>query len=391
MQDFHPLQPDAYIEPFVHSSVMERIAPFQVMILYDREKNSFDSAYLEHFPSKKVKEEVAENNIFPIIQSETFIIWQEMYEENHHLFYKLRLRARKEMMQRVTDFLVAKFFVIYEASLFPFLQTDFHRKWKFMESLHAKFEQSLEKQTKLTSETAWEQFNQWFKSYLTKQILSIMEKRYGADQLNQMPADTINPLFFQEMNKNLSDNQSFLQEFTKMVNHYLKSGVEHVYLNIKNVTVYLEGRPKTIDVKGYLLQQMKKGTEKLDVYTHFQFRLHAVFQHFLMGSLRQTKLFSKQVIAYDPYRKKWEKRLGRYLSWRWRTQARKGNYIQPHKVGTLLGKINMQENYTAPSRLRNRLETALDVLAEDGVIQSWQYESWDEAIALKKGWFEKWK
>ena len=153
----------------------------------------------------------------------------------------------------------------------------------------------------------------------------------------------------------------------------------------------MEGSPKTIDVKGHLLQQMKKDTEKLDVHTHFQFRLHTVFQHFLMGSYRQTKLFSKQVIAYDPYRKKWEKRLGRYLSWRWRTQARKGNYIQPHKVGTLLGKINMQENYSAPSRLRDRLETALDVLAEDGVIQSWQYESWDEAIALKKGWFEKWK
>src|SRR5699024_4011295 len=166
--------------------------------------------------------------------------------------------------------------------------------------------------------------------------------------------------------------------------------LEHVYVNIKNVTIYVQGSPKAIDVKGYLLQQMKKDTEKLDVHTHFQFRLHAVFQHFLMGSLRQTKLFSKQVIAYDPYRKKWEKRLGRYLSWRWRTQARKGNYIQPHKVRTLLGKINMQENYSAPSRLRDRLETALDVLAEDGVIQSWQYESWDEAIALQKGWFEKW-
>src|SRR5699024_5455620 len=167
--------------------------------------------------------------------------------------------------------------------------------------------------------------------------------------------------------------------------------LEHVYLNIKNVTVYVEGSPKTIDVKGHLLQQMKRDTEKLDVHTHFQFRLHAVFQLFLMGSPRQTKLFSKQVIAYDPYRKKGEKRLGRYLSWRWRTQARKGNYIQPHKVGTLLAKINMQENYSAPSRLRDRLETALDVLAEDGVIQSWQYESWDETIALKKGWFEKWK
>src|SRR5699024_2961062 len=125
--------------------------------------------------------------------------------------------------------------------------------------------------------------------------------------------------------------------------------------------------------------------EKLDVHTHFQFRLHAVFQHFLMGSLRQTKLFSKQVIAYDPYRKKWEKRLGRYLSWRWRTQARKGNYIQPHKVGTLLAKINMQETKALKKGwFEKRKKATLDIFPQKEIINYYQRLTRKDSPPLKK-------
>lgn len=88
----------------------ERIQDFQVIILYDREKNAFNHDYLLTFPSKNLKEKISGNQIFPRIKSQTFIIWQEAYDENRALFYKLRLRARTEMHLRLTEFMVAKYF-----------------------------------------------------------------------------------------------------------------------------------------------------------------------------------------------------------------------------------------------------------------------------------------
>ena len=38
----------------------------------------------------------------------------------------------------------------------------------------------------------------------------------------------------------------------------------------------------------------------------------------------------------------------------------------------------------------DRLEKALDTLQQDGVIASWQYDRWDEAIAQQRGWGQVW-
>lgn len=483
MQEFKPLQTDMLSGNNIQSPLTQRIKPFQVMVLYNKEKNHFDYEYLAHFPHHYVKEKVAQKDIFPLFQSETFIIWQNTYEQNYHLFYKLRLRAREEMMSRVTEFLVAKFFVTHETSLISLLQSDYRRKWNFIEALYDEFGTLLENETKLTSELSWNQFNKWFTSYLTQKILKMMENEHGERTLQNMSESDLNQLFYQEMNRNLAENHKFLQQFTTMVNRYLEKGMEQFFdfvlqssstlksllktyqikfpitgemdlkekyftgmsnalyqcivenlskwdrkckeskmsfnmgkmkgemqvddaalsyitgieadvldilackyvdqpekcetghkvllddilkqrglmpklsgngrrggfekkqreqlkntlfvlkqisLKAENVIVYREGKPAVIEVQGHLVQNIQiLGEHTLDRETYVWFSLHPVFQHFLIGSHRQTKLFSKQVITYDPYRKKWEKRLGRYLSWRWRIQARKGDYIQP--------------------------------------------------------------
>lgn len=85
------------------------------------------------------------------------------------------------------------------------------------------------------------------------------------------------------------------------------------------------------------------------------------------------------------------KNLIRYLSWRWRTQARKGDYLQPHKIRTLLEATGKEMNERTPSRTRDRLEQAFDTLLEDGVIAAWHYEKWDESIASTNGWSRIWE
>jgi DNA-binding XRE family transcriptional regulator len=82
--------------------------------------------------------------------------------------------------------------------------------------------------------------------------------------------------------------------------------------------------------------------------------------------------------------------LARYLSWQWRIQARQGEYSRPYRVNTLLEAVGEQLNERRPSATRDRLEKALDTLQQDGVIASWQYDRWDEAIAQQRGWGQVW-
>lgn len=129
----------------------------------------------------------------------------------------------------------------------------------------------------------------------------------------------------------------------------------------------------------------------LQVQDEFVLKIGDLFADFLNGSNRQVKLLPKIAIEYNPYQQKWEKKLIRYLSWRWRTQARKASYLQPHKISTLLEKLAMPLQSQTPSRIRDRLEKALDTLLSEGVISFWQYDQWDESTMTKKGWIKIWK
>ncbi len=121
---------------------------------------------------------------------------------------------------------------------------------------------------------------------------------------------------------------------------------------------------------------------------HFLFRPGAVFGQFLFGPGRQTALLSARAVEYDPYRQDMEKRLARYLSWQWRVQATQGSYKRPFKVRTLLEACGYQIDSEHPSRTRERLEKALDTLANDHIIESWQWDDYNEDIAGQRGWAE---
>lgn len=122
----------------------------------------------------------------------------------------------------------------------------------------------------------------------------------------------------------------------------------------------------------------------------FLFRPGAVFGQFLYGPGRQTALLSARAVEYDPYRHDWEKRLARYLSWQWRIQASRGNYLRSFKIRTILDAVGKTIDERNPQRTRERLEKAFDTLIEDRIVQAWQWDQWDEAIMQEKSWVGRW-
>lgn len=110
----------------------------------------------------------------------------------------------------------------------------------------------------------------------------------------------------------------------------------------------------------------------------------------LRGAGTKTGLIHKKIAEYDYYRNFWEKRLGNYLAWIWRTGQNKADFLVPSGVGTLINQIGEENKLKRPRSIRNRLENALDRLENDGVIKSWQYKSIDESILTGKNWFQTW-
>lgn len=116
------------------------------------------------------------------------------------------------------------------------------------------------------------------------------------------------------------------------------------------------------------------------------------FGRFLLGPGRQVALLSSKALQYDPLRQKVEKRLARYLSWQWRIGAKHAEFVRRYKVGTLLQEIDLDPRGPQfPSRIRSRLEKALDQLQGDRVIAGWQYgEGWREEDLPRQGWIDIW-
>ncbi len=120
------------------------------------------------------------------------------------------------------------------------------------------------------------------------------------------------------------------------------------------------------------------------------FTFDEVFEKYMRSKKRQVALLPTKAIQYHAYRHSLEKQLCRYLSWRWRTQAFQGNFLQPNKVSTLLFATAEKLNERSPQRTRERLEKALDQLASDQIIAAWHYIKWDENITANKGWSKYW-
>ncbi|PID01404.1 hypothetical protein CSV67_14500 [Sporosarcina sp. P2] len=549
-----------------HQAIANKIDPFQVIIIHDRQPNFFDYNYLINFPSENVRKKVDANRIFPRGKNETFIVRQQDYEDNIDLFFKIRVDARREVLSKATEFMIAKFFSTYEGHLTPLLMNKPTLKWEIINKLHAKYDKMVHAHTRLNDENSWNVFSTWYRTYLMNHTVSEMLKRHGYNTLNALDREALNVLFLEEMRVSFVSNDSFLNTFTADVNVYiekmvseilavfeseknsmeqinqllgvseqisvhqpiestaktnnlvvmsnaiyqfiteaisnqhfvcepdqwpratiqgarltgslqllpreeertasrmnqLRNDVEslsevdvdvldslcHMYLaqvgdrveirfddlltirglkpklggtgrrggyekqqriqvlkalsiiqslwmELESVLVYEQGKPVNKKMQGRAFIFMNEDGSPCELNEkslpeRLYVTIGEVFDPFLQGAARQVKLLPNQAIEFNPYQRKWEKKLIRYVSWRWRTQARKASYLQPHKISTLLEKIGIPIDLQAPSRIRDRLEKALDLLEEEGVITFWQYNQWNEDSMSKKGWLRVW-
>jgi len=179
------------------------------------------------------------------------------------------------------------------------------------------------------------------------------------------------------------------------------SHIQNIWINVAEVMVYErdgQGRKpqapvtKTLQSRPFIITD-RMGQIRLDGYLEverFIFRPGKAFAAFLFGTGQETGLLFKKALQYDPFRRKWEKRLTRYMSWHWRAASLSGEFTQVYKVRTLLDAVGEEINDRYPSKTRTRLEQALDQLMVDKVLVGWRYVGWAAEQSQPRGWAEAW-
>lgn len=118
-----------------------------------------------------------------------------------------------------------------------------------------------------------------------------------------------------------------------------------------------------------------------------------MFARYYMGAGRPVALLSRKALTYRPQREGWEKRLTRYFAYDWDRRSQECLTRQQHTVVQLLDAAHHEPNPRRPDATKERLEKALERLAEDGVIAGWRYmpETWDEEARPVRGWLSVWR
>ena len=84
--------------------------------------------------------------------------------------------------------------------------------------------------------------------------------------------------------------------------------------------------------------------------------------------------------------------IGRYLINQFRVRESTQNFSQPFLVRTLLesARVQIEANASHYTRFREQFDDALERLAKDGVLATWQYAEGDEEGLPPVGWFAPW-
>jgi len=130
--------------------------------------------------------------------------------------------------------------------------------------------------------------------------------------------------------------------------------------------------------------------EKADGENMFYVTPGEVLAISIQGAAMKTGLIHRKIAEYDYYRNFWEKRIGNYLAWIWRSRQNKADFLVPIMVDTLLKQVNNEIACKNAQNTRNRLENALDKLENDGVIKGWQYIDIDEDALVGRNWINNW-
>jgi len=179
-----------------------------------------------------------------------------------------------------------------------------------------------------------------------------------------------------------SQRQEILEHLKLLAN--LKINISNAYIPV-------------IDVNGKRNYELYTGESPLiyienskDNDYYFHVKAGEILAVTLRGTAAKTGLIHKKIAEYDHYRNFWEKRIGNYLAWIWRSRQNKADFLVPLTIDTLLNQIGEENKLKRPQSIRNRLENALYKLENDNVIKNWEYKEIDESVLIGKNWFEIW-
>ncbi len=152
------------------------------------------------------------------------------------------------------------------------------------------------------------------------------------------------------------------------------------------------------DAEGDLLtirDRLVQGDGEEELPVAWRYRFGPWLSLFLAPPNRQTALLARAVLRYDPYRERWEKRLGRYFTFHLRMDARRAaGKPLVRRLDLLFDELSFPMDQRHPERTRMRCETALDRLVHDGVIGAWTYTASARAALAAlpaRRWLERWR
>jgi len=211
-------------------NLSSEINSFQVLCIYNQKINPIDNGSEE-----SLYKNIIQGNItnMPVVQnnfkSNTFIIWEQSYQENEKLFINLRLAARNNLILRIGENIVGYLIKKYEDYLGIPIKT--HSKLNdkgFIDHLIQKFDSILKKDTFLNENLIWEDFCNWFRVYLTDWILEDIESSIGFSKMEKLDKSELNDLFYKSITESFSEDLEFMEKFTKIINNYTLAWIKKV-------------------------------------------------------------------------------------------------------------------------------------------------------------------
>ena len=127
-----------------------------------------------------------------------------------------------------------------------------------------------------------------------------------------------------------------------------------------------------------VLSRDRRQTSEGEYYASLNIEIGEAFSK-LLSSRRQISVIPTKLLAYDPQKCCWEKRIGKYL---YRFPSRK------HSIRSIVLSCHLQIETTRLSRIRKRFDQALNRLQLDGLIESHSYLSLPDMRS--PGWYEYW-
>lgn len=154
-----------------------------------------------------------------------------------------------------------------------------------------------------------------------------------------------------------------------------------------------EGRFLIIDARWYrdeVAAEEKDGYLRQKERTAIGWHIRAGewLRTFLEVPNRQVALLCKVILAYDPYRQMWEKRLARYLLFHSHMHCHGRGGVLKRTIRSMIEEVSLPLDRANPARTRDRFERAVDQLTRDKLIDGWHYEN--EPPLPAKNWLNLW-